>query len=78
MIICLKRGADHLHMVHHLLPHFNPGWFYLSGTGLPLVNVGQLLVADVGHGFVTCDDLKKVFALTAPRMPQHGIETAFR
>jgi len=20
---------------HHLLPHLNPGWFYLSGTGLP-------------------------------------------
>jgi len=31
-----------------------------------------------GRGFVTCDNLKKVFALTAPRLPQHGIETAFR
>jgi len=20
---------------HHLLPHLNPDWFYLSGTGLP-------------------------------------------
>ena len=20
---------------HHLLPHLNPHWFYLSGTGLP-------------------------------------------
>jgi len=20
---------------HHLLPHLNPEWFYLSGTGLP-------------------------------------------
>jgi len=20
---------------HHLLPHLNPNWFYLSGTGLP-------------------------------------------
>ena len=31
-----------------------------------------------GRGFVTCDDLKKVFSSTAPRMPQYGIETAFR
>lgn len=30
------------------------------------------------RGFVSCDDLKKVFALTAPRMPQRGVETAFR
>ena len=45
MVICLERGADYLHMVqlmptaipepHHLLPHLNPDWFYLSGTGLP-------------------------------------------
>ena len=40
--ICLERGADCLHMVqlmplhpHHLLPHLNPDWFYLSCTGLP-------------------------------------------
>jgi len=32
----------------------------------------------VGRGFVTCDDLKKVFTQTAPRIPQHAIETAFR
>ena len=44
MVICLEQGADCLHMVkltpqhpkpHHLLPHLNPDWFYLSGTGLP-------------------------------------------
>jgi len=23
---------------HHLLPHLNPDWFYLSGTGLPRVS----------------------------------------
>ena len=44
MIMCLEQGADCLHMVqlmplpspkdHHLLPHLNPDWFYLSGTGL--------------------------------------------
>jgi len=43
MVICLERGADCLHMVHlmplpyqnprHLMPHLNPDWFYLSGTG---------------------------------------------
>jgi len=22
-------------LLHRLLPHFNPDWFYLSGTGLP-------------------------------------------
>jgi len=37
-------GADYLHMVqllplppqnpHHLLPHLNPDWYYLSDTGL--------------------------------------------
>jgi len=21
--------------LHHLLPHLNPDWFYLSGTGVP-------------------------------------------
>jgi len=42
------------------------------------MNRGLLFVVTVGRGFVTCDDLKKVFALTAPRIPQHGIETAFR
>ena len=40
----LQRGADCLHMVqlmplhpktHHLLPHLNPDWFDLSGTGFP-------------------------------------------
>ena len=44
MVICLERGADCLHMVqvmplpfqnpHHLLPHLNTDWFYVSGTGL--------------------------------------------
>ena len=23
---------------HHLLPHLNPDWFYLSGTGLPTLS----------------------------------------
>ena len=44
VVVCLERGADCLHVVqlmplhpqtHHLLPHLNPDWFYLSGTGLP-------------------------------------------
>ena len=45
MVICVERGADCSHMVqlmplpsakpHNLLPHLNPDWFYLSGTGLP-------------------------------------------
>jgi len=44
-VICLQRGADCLHIVQlmplhpktpsSLLPHLNPDWFYLSGTGLP-------------------------------------------
>jgi len=44
VVICLKQGADCLHMVqlmplhpkpHHLWPRLNPDWFYLSGTSLP-------------------------------------------
>ena len=45
MVISLERGADCLHYrpadataipkPHHLLPHLNPDWFYLSGIGLP-------------------------------------------
>jgi len=47
VVICLERGADCLqydaiycwcHCIakpHHLLPHLNPDWFYLSGTGSP-------------------------------------------
>jgi len=41
MVICLKRGANDLHVVqlmplppHHLLLHWNPAWFNLSGAGL--------------------------------------------
>ena len=42
VVMCPERGADCLHMVHwchcipkprHLLPHLDPDWFYLSGTG---------------------------------------------
>jgi len=40
--VCLKRGANELHMVqlmpllpHHLLLHENPDWFNLSGASLP-------------------------------------------
>ena len=46
VVNCLEGGADCLHMVqlmplssqnptiHHLLPHLNPDWLYLAGTGL--------------------------------------------
>ena len=44
MVICLELGADCLHVVqllslplpkpHHLVPHLNLDWFYLSDTGL--------------------------------------------
>jgi len=27
--------ATSIPKLHHLLPHLNPAWFYLSGTGLP-------------------------------------------
>jgi len=45
---------------------------------IQIQNNEEMLLTVVGRGFVTCDDLKKVFVLTAPRIPQHGIETAFR
>ena len=44
VVICLERSANCLHMVQLMpqlpktpspLPHLNPEWFYLSGTGLP-------------------------------------------
>jgi len=47
MVICLQGGAEcrlfaygpadatAIPEPHHLLPHLNPYWFYLSGTGLP-------------------------------------------
>jgi len=44
VVICLEQGADCLHMVqlmplhpkktHHILPHLNPDWFYLSADRL--------------------------------------------
>ena len=43
VVICLERGAGCLHMVQLtplpsqnpiILPHLNPDWFYLTGTGL--------------------------------------------
>jgi len=33
-IVC-QIDAAAIQKPHHLLPHFNPDWFYLSGTGLP-------------------------------------------
>ena len=48
VVICLERGADCLHMVQLMpllsqnlinsLPHLNPDWFYLSGTGLLMLS----------------------------------------
>jgi len=41
MVMYLKRGADcpadatAIPKPHRLLPHLNPDWFYVSGTGLP-------------------------------------------
>ena len=46
VVVCLERGVDcfwsygpadatAVPKPHHLLPHSNPDWFYLSGTGLP-------------------------------------------
>jgi len=42
VVICLKCGADDLHMVQltplpprHLLLHKNPEWFNVSGAALP-------------------------------------------
>ena len=41
MVICLYQGADDFHMVQlmplppHLVLHYNPDWFNLSGAGLP-------------------------------------------
>ena len=47
-VICLEQGADSLHYgpddatailkPHHLLPHLNPDWFYLSDTNLPTLS----------------------------------------
>jgi len=35
-IVCILSGWCHcLPKPHHLLPHLNPDWFYLSRTGLP-------------------------------------------
>ena len=42
VVICLQQDADsfiwsslcHCIPKPHLLPHLNPDWFYLSGTGL--------------------------------------------
>jgi len=33
-IVFISFSQCHCHP-HHLLPHLNPDWFYLSGTGLP-------------------------------------------
>jgi len=44
VVVCLERGADCMHMVQLMpllpqtpssLPHLNPDWFCLSGTGIP-------------------------------------------
>ena len=36
-IVCIygPAGATAIIKLNHLLPHLNPDWFYLSGTGLP-------------------------------------------
>ena len=68
MVICLERGADCLHMVqlmplhpksHHLLPHLNPDWFYLSGTSLPRLSWKEVVVVVVVvyccHAVLLCE-----------------------
>jgi len=46
MLVCVRKSIWHVKVYdlvdasdipksHHLLPHLNPDWFYLSGTGLP-------------------------------------------
>ena len=42
---------------HHLLPHFNPDWFYLSGTEVVLSNVNALVaVSKVMRAVKLCND----------------------
>ena len=33
--VCGPADATTIPRQHRLLPHLNPDWFYLSGTGLP-------------------------------------------
>jgi len=40
---CSPADATAIPKPHHLLRHYNPDWFYLSGTGLPTLSwrIGQ-------------------------------------
>jgi len=45
MVVRLVRGTNDLHIVQlmllpprHLLLHYNPEWFFLSGAGLPTLS----------------------------------------
>ena len=35
LFACSPAGATAIPKVYHLLPHLNPDWFYISGTGIP-------------------------------------------
>ena len=50
MVICLEQGVNDLHMVqlmplppHHLLLHYNPEWFCLSGATLPRLSLKEAI-----------------------------------
>ena len=39
-IVCIWSSWCHcIPKAHHLLPHLNPDWFYLSGTGIPRLSL---------------------------------------
>jgi len=47
LFACGPADAAAIPKAHRLWPHLNPGWFYLSGTGLPVVLEKRPVVAVV-------------------------------
>jgi len=67
VVICLKRGANDLHMVQltplppgHLLLHWNPDWFNLSGAGLPRLSWKKMLLNGCLSTWVQNDQKKRI------------------
>ena len=61
-IVCIgPADATAIPKPHRLLPHLNPDWFYLSGTGLPRLSLkrghymGVVVVVVVFNCFTLSD-----------------------
>jgi len=71
-LACDPADATAIPKPHNLLPHFNPDWFYLSGTGLP-TSSGKKAVKRVGACVAVGLNVERIGAETATNVRGHHV-----